>query len=86
MGAEYSFEVKNIEIWAPRFFKHNNSPLATVPAVNTELWRILGYLQQKGSKTSILDSSDRQGKKKQDMQKNNQITWYPSNALKCFGL
>ena len=25
IGADYSFEVKNIEIWAPVFFKHNNS-------------------------------------------------------------
>ena len=30
MGAEYSFEVKNIEIGAPTFFKHNNSSVATV--------------------------------------------------------
>jgi hypothetical protein len=30
MGADYSFEVKNIEIWAPIFFKHNNSFVATV--------------------------------------------------------
>ena len=30
MGANYSFEVKNIEIWAPEFFKHNNSFIATV--------------------------------------------------------
>ena len=30
MGADYSFEVKNIEIWAPAFFKHNNSSVATV--------------------------------------------------------
>ncbi len=30
MGADYSFEVKNIEIWAPAFFKHNNSFVATV--------------------------------------------------------
>jgi hypothetical protein len=30
MGADYSFEVKNIEIWAPAFFKHNNSSIATV--------------------------------------------------------
>ena len=30
MDADYSFEVKNIEIWAPAFFKHNNSFLATV--------------------------------------------------------
>ena len=30
MGVEYSFEVKNIEIWEPAFFKHNNSSVATV--------------------------------------------------------
>ena len=30
MGADYSFQVKNIEIWAPAFFKHNNSFIATV--------------------------------------------------------
>ena len=28
MGADYSFEVKNIEIWVPAFFKHNNSFIA----------------------------------------------------------
>ena len=30
MVANYSYEVKNIEIWAPAFFKHNNSFIATV--------------------------------------------------------
>jgi hypothetical protein len=30
MGANYSSEVKNIEIWVPAFFKHNNSSVATV--------------------------------------------------------
>ena len=30
MGADYSFEVKTIEIWVPAFFKHNKSPVATV--------------------------------------------------------
>ena len=30
MGADYSFEVKNIEIWVPAFFKHSNSFVATV--------------------------------------------------------
>ena len=30
MGADYSFEVKNIEIWVPAFFKHDNSSVATV--------------------------------------------------------
>ena len=30
MGVDYSFEVKNIEIWVPAFYKHNNSSAATV--------------------------------------------------------
>ena len=30
MGAYYSFEVKNIEIWGPEFFNHNNVSVATV--------------------------------------------------------
>ena len=30
IGADYSYEVKNSEIWAPTFFKHNNSFIATV--------------------------------------------------------
>ena len=30
MGADYSFEVKNIEIWVSAFFKHNDSSVATV--------------------------------------------------------
>ena len=30
MGANYSFEVKNIEIWAPAFYKHNNTFVGTV--------------------------------------------------------
>ena len=30
MGANYSFQVKNIEIWMPEFFKHNNSSAAIV--------------------------------------------------------
>ena len=25
IGADYSYEMKNSEIWAPAFFKHNNS-------------------------------------------------------------
>jgi hypothetical protein len=29
-SADYSYEVKNSEIWAPAFFKHNNSFIATV--------------------------------------------------------
>ena len=30
MVADYSFDVKNIDICAPTFFKHNNSFIATV--------------------------------------------------------
>jgi hypothetical protein len=30
MVADASFEMKNIEIWAQTFFKHNNSSVATV--------------------------------------------------------
>ena len=30
IGADYFFEAKNIEIWVPAFFKHNNSFIATV--------------------------------------------------------
>ena len=30
MGANDSFQVKNIEIWVPEFFKHNNSSAATM--------------------------------------------------------
>ena len=30
IGADYSNEVKNSEIWQPIFFKHNNSFIATV--------------------------------------------------------
>jgi hypothetical protein len=30
MVADYSFDMKNIDVWAPAFFKHNNSFIATV--------------------------------------------------------
>ena len=30
IGADYSYEVNNREIWSPAFFKHNNSFIATV--------------------------------------------------------
>ena len=30
IDADYSYEVKNSEIWAPAFFKHNNSFIAAV--------------------------------------------------------
>ena len=34
MGADYSFELKNIEMWVPAFFKQNISSVATVSTVN----------------------------------------------------
>jgi hypothetical protein len=37
MAADYSFDVKNIDIWAPAFFRHSNSFIATVPRVATTL-------------------------------------------------
>ena len=30
IGADYSYEMKNSEVYAPAFFKHNNSFIATV--------------------------------------------------------
>ena len=42
IGANYSYEVKNSEIWAPTFFKHNNSFTATV--VN---WHLSGVFRVK---------------------------------------
>ena len=35
MFADYSFDVKNIDIWAPAFFKHNDSFIATVFWINS---------------------------------------------------
>ena len=40
IGADYSYEVKNSEIWAPAFFKHNNSYIATVYS-NVQKLRLL---------------------------------------------
>jgi hypothetical protein len=41
IGANYSYEVKNSEIWAPAFFKHNNSFIATVTRLYIRLCFIL---------------------------------------------
>ena len=37
MVTDYSFDVKNIDIWAPAFFKHKNSFMATV------YWIMISY-------------------------------------------
>ena len=36
LGANYSFEMKSIEIWTPAFFKHNNTFIATVTVLVLE--------------------------------------------------
>ena len=41
IGANYSYELKNSEIWAPAFFKHNNSFIATVLSASS----LLDFLQ-----------------------------------------
>ena len=33
IDADYSYEVKNSEIWAPAFYKHNNLFIAAVPCL-----------------------------------------------------
>ena len=53
MVADYSFEVKNIEIWEPAFFKHNNSSVATVILLQLSL-KNRGILQNKYSRTGCL--------------------------------
>ena len=45
MGANYSFVVINIEIWAPTFFKHNNSSIATVTIVRLQRNSIIPNLK-----------------------------------------
>ena len=46
LGAEYSFEVKNIEIGVPTFFKHNNSSVATMTSAMTVTESLLRALPQ----------------------------------------
>ena len=43
IGADYSYEMKNSEIWAPAFFKHNNSFIATVNGTES-LLKICKYI------------------------------------------
>ena len=40
MGADYLFELRNIEIWAPAFFKHSISSVATVFNFCFLLWTL----------------------------------------------
>ena len=40
MGADYSFEVKNNEIWVPAFFKHNNLSVGVATVQNAYIFII----------------------------------------------
>jgi hypothetical protein len=64
MVADYSFGMKNIEIWVPAFLKHNNSFVPTV--TRNSPWRVSGkitdtfslvqsYLIPEGFHCSIID-------------------------------
>ena len=44
IGVDYSYEVKNSEIWAPTFFKHNNSFIATVIRHGNCLFPLIGVI------------------------------------------
>ena len=49
MVADYSFDMKNIDVWAPTFFKHNNSFIATVSfrlkSLTNGRWRLLKIIK-----------------------------------------
>ena len=44
MDAQYSIEVKYIEMWVPTFFKHNNSSVATVSTIALYIYRNPDYI------------------------------------------
>ena len=60
MGANYSFEVKNIDIWAPTFFNHNNSYIATVA------WVVHGIQSELITNPEVQISLERINKKNQN--------------------
>ena len=45
IDTDYSYEVKNSEIWVPAFFKHNNSFIAAVRgrAATADFWQASGF-------------------------------------------
>ena len=63
MGADYSFKVKNIEIWEPAFLKHNNSSVATVgdksPIVLLlpQIWIVNYYVKCSSDKLSNVNKN-----------------------------
>ena len=48
MVANYLFDVKNIDIWVPAFFKHNNSFIATVNVYVFMLIKLRGQMHFDG--------------------------------------
>ena len=55
MSANYSFEVKNIEIWAPAFFKHNNSSIATVMIFLSLLFSFSNHFRYKQLNSEVVN-------------------------------
>ena len=43
MGADYSFEVKTVEIWAPTFFKHNDPSVAKYCVQKVDFFKMVEY-------------------------------------------
>ena len=44
VGANFSYEMKNFEIWGPAFFKHDNSFIATVTNIVSMFWKTIHNL------------------------------------------
>ena len=73
IGVDYSYEVKNSEIWAPTFYKHNNSFIAAVSILHLH-----GQSQIKISFDCITSNQQLQNSKKR-WTSNNFLTNY--NAI-----
>ena len=57
MGADYSFDVKNIDIWAPAFFNNKNSFIVTVAPCSTLLGvAVYIYMSENSILLSILQN------------------------------
>ena len=56
MGADYLFELKNIEVWVPAFLKHKSSSLVNVYFA---AWGFLLYLALESNAHKSISSIDR---------------------------
>ena len=57
MGANFSVEVKNIDTWAPTFFKHNSSFVATVRTDTAKILLDIVVISLLYLLTTIFDAS-----------------------------